>query len=118
MTDDFKIGIDANDFMIRVSPQINDEGYWDGSIELAVVTQPGNDLDDEDYFSMLHMCKMMAATIPIMEVNEDLRDLVHNYVEETIDKQYEVELEEKPKVVKQEDNVLTIDFNTSTKGSA
>lgn len=107
-----------DDFVVRVRPFKDDEGYWNGELDISVVTSAGNELDDDDYFSLMHFCKMMAATVPIMEVNEDLRELVHNYVLEKIDKHYEVELEDKPEVTNTEGNVVTINFGTKTKGSA
>jgi len=110
--------IKPEDFIIRVRPFRDSEGMWNGEIDMAIVTQPENDLDDDDYFQMMHFCKMLASTIPVMEVNEDFRELVHNYVIERVDKEYEVELEDKPKVVGEDGNVIKIDFGTKTEGSA
>ena len=67
---------------------------------------------------MMHFCKMLASSIPVMELNEDFRELVHSYVVNVVDKEYEVELEDKPKVVEKEGNIVKIDFGTKTKGSA
>lgn len=106
------------DFVVRVRPYMDDEGLWNGEIDVAIITQPDNPLQDDDYFQMMHFCKMLASTIPIMEVNEDLRELVHNFVVEKIDKQYEIELEDKPEIVHQEDNIIKINFGTKTKGNA
>lgn len=106
------------DFMVRVRPITDKEGSWNGEIDLAIITQPSNSLDDDDYFQVMHFCKMMASAIPVMDVNEDFRELVHWYVMNNVDREYEVELEEKPKVVGEEGNVVKIDFNTRTKGSA
>ena len=110
--------IKPEDFIIRVRPFRDSEGVWNGEIDMAIVTQPENDLDDDDYFQMMHFCKMLASTIPVMEVNEDFRELVHNYVIERVDREYEVELENKPKVVGEDGNVIKIDFGTKTEGSA
>ena len=110
--------IKPEDFIIRVRPFRDSEGVWNGEIDMAIVTQPENDLDDDDYFQMMHFCKMLASTIPVMEVNEDFRELVHNYVIERVDREYEVELEDKPKVVGEDGNVIKIDFGTKTEGSA
>lgn len=110
--------VEPQDFLVRVRPYLDDKGSWNGEIDVAVVTQPENNLSDDDYFQMMHFCKMLASTIPVMELNEDFRELVHNYVVETVDKEYKVELESKPKIVGEEGNVVKIDFNTSTKGSA
>lgn len=116
MSDD--IAIKPQDFMVRVRPFTDEDGEWNGEIDLAIITQPTNSLDDDDYFQLMHFCKMMASTIPIMETNEDLRDLVHNYVMEHVDKEYEVELEDKPKIIGEDGNVVQIDFATRTKGNA
>jgi len=110
--------IEPEDFIVRVRPFCDDQGMWNGEIDLAIVTQPENALSDDDYGQLIHFCKMMASCIPIMEVNEDLRDLVHQYVMEKLDMEYEVELEDKPKVVEESGNVVKIDFGTKTEGSA
>ena len=91
--------VEPEDFIVRIRPSTNSSGSWNGEIDVAIITQPDNPLDDEDYFQVMHFCKMIASTIPVMEVNEDFRDLVHEYVIETVDKEYAVELEDKPKVV-------------------
>lgn len=106
------------DFIIRIRPFREKDGEWNGEIDISIITQPSNDLSDEDYYQVMHFCKMMASTVPIMEENEVIRDLVHEYVMSTLDKEYEIELEPKPEVVNREGNVINIDFRTKTKGSA
>lgn len=118
MEDENYTTIENEDFVIRVRPFRNSDGMWNGEIDLAIVTQPGNDLDDEDYYQMMHFCKMMASTIPLMESNTELRELAHDYVINSLDKEYEVELESKPEVTDIGDNVVQINFGTKTKGSA
>lgn len=110
--------IEPQDFIIRVRPYLDDDKCWNGEIDVAVVTQPENNLNDDDYFQMMHFCKMLASSIPVMELNEDFRELVHAYVVNVVDKEYEVELEDKPKVVGEEGNVVKIDFGTTTEGNA
>jgi len=106
------------DFIIRVRPFVDKDGSWNGEIDLSIITQPTNKLDDEDYHQVMHFCKMLASTVPIMEYNEEMRELVHSFVMEYVDKDYEVELEQKPEVVERDGNVVKIDFATRTKGSA
>lgn len=110
--------VEPQDFIVRIRPYLDDEGSWNGEIDVAVVTQPDNNLKDDDYFQVMHFCKMIASSIPVMELNEDFRELVHAYVMETLENNYEVELEDKPKVVGEEGNVVKIDFGTTTKGNA
>jgi len=106
------------DFLVRVRPFLDDEGIWNGEIDVSIITQPENSLQDDDYFQVMHFCKMLASTIPIMEVNEDIRELVHNYVTEVIDKHEEDVLEKELRVVSEEDNVIKLDFGSRTKGNA
>lgn len=110
--------VEPEDFIVRIRPSTNSSGSWNGEIDVAIITQPDNPLDDEDYFQVMHFCKMIASTIPVMEVNEDFRDLVHEYVTETVDKEYAIELENKPKVVEEDGNVVKINFSSKTEGSA
>ena len=112
-------GIDENDFIVRVRPFKDGQGNWSGELDLSVVTLPGNDWDDEDYSQIIHFCTMMASTVPIMEDNEEIRDLVHEFVMESFDKEYEPVVESKQTAeVEHDGNVIKINFNTQTKGSA
>jgi hypothetical protein len=110
--------VKKEDFIIRIRPYIDREGSWNGDIDVAIITQPENNLQDEDYFQVMHFCKMIASSIPVMELNEDFRELVHDYVVEKVDNDTEVEVEDKPKVLSEDGNVVEIDFKTKTKGNA
>ena len=116
--DEEQMKMKQEDFLIRVRPFRDKDGTWNGDIDLSIITQPSNDMDDDDYYQVMHFCKMMASTVPIMEFNEDLREMVHEYVMEHVDKEYVIEVEPKSQVVDRSDNVVTIDFGTRTKGSA
>ena len=118
MTEPELTSIDAEDFIIRVRPETDTEGEWTGEIDVAIITQPDNDLNDEDYSQVMHFCKMLTSTIPVMELNEDFRELVHRYVMSMKGLEYDVELEDKPKVIGEDGNVIQIDFGTKTEGSA
>ena len=109
-----------DDFIVRIRPYKDNHGSWNGEIDIALITQPDNSFDDEDYGQLMHFCKMLASTVPIMENNEMLRELAHEFVLKYVDNEpeYMVELEESPKVVDRDDNIITIDFGTKTKGSA
>ena len=84
----------------------------------GIIDLIANDLNDEDYSQIMHFCKMLASTIPVMELNEDFRELVHRYVMSMKGLEYDVELEDKPKVIGEDGNVIQIDFGTKTEGSA
>ena len=114
-----KIEIEDEDFVIRVRPTM-DRRSWTGEIDISIVSSADNPLDDESYGQLMHFCKMMCATVPLMEADEGLRNLVHNYVMEVVDREDEDVLEDDDGVIiTQEDgNVVHLSFGSKTKGSA
>ena len=108
------------DFVIRVRPTVSGED-WTGEIDISIISGPDNPLNDDNYTQLMHFCKMMCATGPIMEQDETIRNLVHTYVMEVVDNEMgiDVELEEEMGVEKTYDgNVVHLNFNSKTGGSA
>ena len=108
------------DFVIRVRPTVN-KGEWTGEVDIAIIAGADNPLNDEGYGQLMHFCKMICSTVPIMESDESIRNLVHTYVMEVVDNDigFDVELEEELGVEKEYDgNVVHLTFNSKTGGSA
>tara|TARA_R100001510_G_scaffold33892_1_gene30339 strand:+ start:624 stop:995 length:372 start_codon:yes stop_codon:yes gene_type:complete len=114
--------INDEDYIIRIRPSVDEEGVWSGEVDLSIITLPGNPLDDDAYDSIMHLVKMMCASLPIMEEIETIRNVMHDYVKamnDDIDIEVQLEKELENKVEKVYDgNVIKIDFSTRTKGSA
>ena len=113
--------IQNEDLLIRVRPFADDDGKWSGEVDISILAMPDNPLDDTDYYQVMHFAKMLCATVPVMEEVEEIRNIVHEYVTTVIDNEIEidVELEEKIGVEKTYDgNVIHLNFNSRTKGSA
>ena len=89
------------DFVIRVRPTVSGED-WTGEIDISIISGAENPLNDENYTQLMHFCKMMCATVPIMEQDDAIRNLVHTYVVEVVD----------------DGNVVHLNFNSKTGGSA
>ena len=112
--------IEGDDFVIRVRPFTKGE-QWTGEIDISIISSPDNMLDDESYGQLMHFCKMMASTVPIMEADENIRNLVHTYVMEVVDNEPEdmIEQDDQEIVITHEDgNVVRLNFNSKTGGSA
>ena len=80
-----------------------------------------NPVDDDDYEQLMHFCKMMCASVPLMQESKDLRELAHEYVINYVDTEMDidVELEEEVGVEKTYDGkIVHLNFNTKTGGSA
>jgi len=113
--------VNEEDFLIRVRPFANDEGRWSGEVDISIMAMPDNPMDDEDYYQVMHLAKMMCSSVPVMEEIEEFRNIVHEYVTKVIDTEMDidVELEEEAGVEKTYDgNVVHLHFNTKTGGSA
>ena len=109
------------DFVIRIRPCADEDGQWSGEIDISIMAFPKNPMDDEDYGNVMHFVKMMCATVPLMEQQEEMRNAVHDYVMNVIDNEMEidVELEDEIGVQKTYDgNVVHLNFNTKTGGTA
>tara|TARA_R100001510_G_C7643618_1_gene201137 strand:- start:1148 stop:1492 length:345 start_codon:yes stop_codon:yes gene_type:complete len=111
--------IEEGDFVIRVRPTEID-GEWTGEVDISIISQADNPLNDEGYTQLMHFCKMMCATIPIMEQDESLRNLVHTYVMEVVDNEDEDMLEDDNDIIitKEDGNVVHLSFGSRTKGNA
>lgn len=107
------------DFVIRVRPTVND-GEWTGEVDISIIAGADNPLNDEGYTQLMHFCKMMCSTVPIMEADESIRNLVHTYVMEVVDNDSDYVLEEDDDVIitKEDGNVVHLSFGSKTKGSA
>lgn len=118
MTDHSDRHIQENDFIIRIRPQtINNE--WTGEVDVAIITNDDKNMSDDDYYQILHLTKMVACTIPVMEIDEVLRDRVHDFVMAFEEEEDEISIDnDRGKVLKVDDNVVTLSFGTRTKGSA
>lgn len=112
--------IENEDFIIRVRPTVDGED-WTGEIDISIISQGDNPLNDEGYGQLMHFCKMMCATIPLMESDENLRNIVSNYVVEVVDNEFYADVEEDDSsviVTKEDGNVVHLSFGSNTKGSA
>jgi len=122
MTDNTDRHIKDNDFLIRIRPQSDETNEWTGEIDVAIITNDDKNMSDDDYYQILHLTKMVACTIPLMETHEDIRDTVHNFVmdyeeDNMIEQDIPVD-SDRGKVLEIDDNVVTLSFGSRTKGSA
>ena len=122
MTDNADRHIKDNDFLIRIRPQSDETNEWTGEIDVAIITNDDKNMSDDDYYQILHLTKMVACTIPLMETHEDIRETVHNFVmdyEEDNMTEQDIPVDsDRGKVLEIDDNVVTLSFGSKTKGSA
>ena len=105
------------DFVIRVRPTLDKE-EWTGEIDVTIMSNGISPLDDDDFEQLMHFCKMVCSSIPLMENNVEVRDTLHDYVLEVVNQEYEVEEKEELIVTGEDGNVIHLNFNSKTGGSA
>jgi len=110
--------MNSEDFHINIRPNLNKNGTWVGDVNVSILIAEDNPLNDDDYASLLHFTKMICASVPIMEMSPELRQLAHDYVMEEESTDFDFKPDKKGKVIDRTDNVVTISFGTKTEGSA
>ena len=104
--------INPEDFLIQVKPMLNPAKKWTGEVDVSVVSSKENPLSDEDYYGVLEFCRIICASIPMMEKDEDIRTRALDYLK----LQDELEkTKDKPKIIDKHDNVIVVSFDKKKK---
>lgn len=102
------IDFDPNDFLIRLNPVLDEDGYWAGDVAVGIITTPENDLDDDDFDNMMYLTMLVTSALPLMEDNIEFRQALASYAKKF---HSDVEQEEKkPKAEKLGGNVIKLNF--------
>lgn len=103
-------GVMPEDFFIKVNPHLNSKGKWNGGIEVTILPNENNPLDDDDYYQVQHICKMLCSTLNLLETEPKLRDKINDYVVNVFDKEEQkLYTEDTPKKT-YEDNIINVSF--------
>ena len=104
--------INPEDFLIQVKPMLNPAKKWTGEVDVSVVSSKENPMNDEDYYGVLEFCRIICASIPMMEKDESLRTKAVDYLKQ----QDKIEIQkEKPKIIDKHDNVIVVSFDKKDK---
>jgi len=104
------LDFEPNDFIIRLSPLLNEDGLWTGELKIGTITTEENNLDINDYDHLMFVSTLVSACIPLMEERQDFRDILYNYTNEAM-KETKHKLEEKATVESRNDNVINVKFH-------
>ena len=77
-----------DDFVIILKPVKEDEGDispWTGEVQVSIVTNvQETTLSEEEFGNMLLLCNFAAASIPAMEENNFVREVIESYVQKNM----------------------------------
>jgi len=102
------VNFDPNDFIIRLSPFLDQRGNWTGELLVGTVTTGENTTTDDDYYHLMQLCQMLCAALPAMEENESMREMLLQYSDSVVEE--EAKEKSKSKVIQVEDNVVQVKF--------
>ena len=79
--EDEKIYVDftPNDFVIRISPILNDDEVWTGELNVGYLTMDENYLKEDDYAHIDIVTNMALSCIPLMEEDLQFRSKLYQY---------------------------------------
>mgnify|MGYP003116505717 FL=1 len=106
-----------DDFLVRVRPVKSDAGIYTGEANFSVISSQDTEVPADLYKDIDYIVRCMLSTIPLMEQDEEFRDFVNYYVKNNFQYEFD-ETEDRPLIQDIDGNVITINFNTDTEGSA
>ena len=112
--DNILIDFHPNDYIIRLSPFVDEKGNWTGELMVGTISTADNVMNDTDHYQLMHLTQMVCAAIPAMEASEVVRDLLTEIVEEAKDQDditEETETKKKPNITSVDENIINVKFN-------
>ena len=100
---------EPNDYIIRLSPFLDQSGNWTGELMVGTVTTGENDLSDDDHYSLMQLTQLVCASVPVLEENEIVRKILSEIVDTNNKQDTEVEVT-LTKIEEVEDNVIKVRF--------
>ena len=100
------VDFEPNDFIIRISPILDDNDDWTGELTVGYLTLDENFLNATDYSHVDMVTNLTLSVIPLMEEDVELRNKLYKYTTSMLEK------EGKPVVETQEDsNIIKLRFS-------
>jgi hypothetical protein len=82
---------------------------WIGELQVGITTTEDNTLTDDDYFYMMQLAQLLCSAVELLEINDDFRSTLYNYMTSVVDNK-DVEEAPKKKVIGKKENVIDVAF--------
>ena len=105
------LDFNPNDYIIRLTPFLDDMGNWTGELLVGTVTTDENNLTEEDHFNLMGITRMVCASVPAMEENDQVRDVL-NIIVDRIERDPDEGDEPQLVVSSVEENVINVNFRS------
>jgi|TARA_R100000482_G_scaffold85507_1_gene34277 hypothetical protein len=118
MTDEQNDRYLEEDFLIRVRPLKRDDEF-NGEASFSVISSDSSALSVDMKEDLEYVVKCMLSVVPLMEQDMEFRNFVAHYVDNYFVYEFDERTSSSQSLIKGIDgNVITINFNTDTEGSA
>lgn len=105
------IDFHPNDYIIRLSPFLDEKGNWTGELMVGTISTEDNVMNDNDHYQLMHLTQMVCASIPAMEESEEVRQLLTDLVDDSMPNLSEDVEEEESKISSVDKNVISVKFH-------
>ena len=106
MDDKIYIDFEPNDFILRITPLLDNRDRWTGELRIGSITTDDNNLSDEDYAHLMYIVTLLSSAVPLMEEDTEFRDRLDAYAKNS----YETSTK-KPTIESVKDNVVKLKFH-------
>ena len=97
--------IEKSDVLIRIRPEI-DGSEWTGQVELFAILSSDTLLNDKSVYDLEYFVELVLASIPAMNKDPYIYNELKSYAEKKMGKE------------RDNSNVIKLNFNSETEGSA
>ena len=99
------VDFEPNDFILRISPVLDDDDVWTGELNVGYMTVDENYMNDDDYQHVDLVANMAISAIPLMEENKRFRKMLYDYTLSVLKPE-----EKQPVTVHDDSNVIKLRF--------
>ena len=110
-----KIKYNPEDFILVLKPHVDTNYVWTGEVSVNIVTSDANQLDDEDYYGMMHFARLVCGSIPEMDKNNNFKIECEKEANLYLPSETKCASD---KVSSVDGNVITLNFKSDTEGNA
>ena len=71
-----------NAYILSLVPHLDEDGCWSGGVSMALSVSNKNTIHEEDNEQIAYLMSLVASSLPVLEVDEYVRNRLINYLVE------------------------------------
>jgi len=102
---------DPNDIIIRMKPNFKDN-KWNGYIDMEIITDNEHTMSKQDFISLMQVASLVCSSLPLMELDEEFREMLCNYAENVIEEKERLKKKDiiKESVANSDGSIINVNF--------